>query len=107
VVAEAVFAMEPLGGAEFAEQRSGGARENGNIGVADFSAIEGVVHPLGNGYITGDYCYGRYANRFGTKGHDQGYGVIGSGVGVDEEGARHFRSKHCTGIGRNVNGGGG
>jgi hypothetical protein len=42
--------------------------------------------------------YGRYANRFGTKGHDQGYGVIGSGVGVDEEGARHFRSKHCTGI---------
>src|SRR3954447_16171649 len=90
VLSEAVFTVEPVGDREFAKERRGGASKNRNFRVADFSRVERVVRGLRDRNIPGDDGYRCYANFFRTKRHDQGYGVVGSGVGVDEEGARHL-----------------
>jgi len=89
MVAEAIFAVEPAGGGEFAEERTGGAGENRNIGAADFGGVEGVTYGLRERDVAGDDGDGGDANFARAEGHDESDSVVGGGVGVDEESARH------------------
>ncbi len=59
--------------------------ENGNIRAAEFRGIECIACGLLNGNVSRNRRYGQNAHIGGTKRHDQGYGVIGSGVGINQE----------------------
>ncbi len=85
MIAEAVFAVEPIGAAERAFQRMGLAGENGDVGIAEFGGVEGVAGGLGERDVAGDDGDGGDADVGSAESHDDGDGVVGAGVGVDEE----------------------
>ena len=89
VIAESVAAVEP--GCIFvdAEQRSPSAGIDGDICFAEFNRVQGVPGGLVDVHISGDRGDGGYADVGCAESHDEGDGVVGSGVSVDEERAQH------------------
>ncbi len=62
MIAEAVFAVEPVGATERAFQRMAGAGKNGNVGAAEFGGIERVAQGLRQRDVAGDNGDGGDAN---------------------------------------------
>lgn len=89
VVTEAVVAVEPGGGYVGAVERLFGAGENWDVGIAELGRVDGVAGGLVDADVASDGGDGDDANLWRAEGHDERDGVIGGGVSVDEELARH------------------
>ena len=85
-IGEAVFAVEPVGGRVGASERFFGADEDGDWRVAEFGDVKGVAGGLRDGDVSGDGGDGADVDVRMTESHEKGDGVVGGGVGVDEEG---------------------
>ncbi len=85
VVAQAVAAMEPVRALVRTIQRFFRAHEHGNIGAAQLRGVERIAGGLLNSNVSRNRGNGDHAHRGGTQCHDQGHGVIGSSVGIDQE----------------------
>jgi hypothetical protein len=90
-IAQAVTAVEPVGVIVGAGERFFGASEHGDGGVAEFRGVEGVAGGLRDGDVAGDGGDGEDVYVRIAESHDEGYGVVGGGVGVDQEVASHGR----------------
>ena len=89
VIAEAVFAVKPVSGREFPAQGSIGPGIDRDIGATEFGGVQRVAGRLRERDVSGDDGDGGDANSGAAQGHDERDGVVGGGVGVDQEGARH------------------
>ncbi|MGB2634239.1 MAG: hypothetical protein WAM58_09910, partial [Candidatus Acidiferrum sp.] len=59
--------------------------------LAEFGGVQGVAGGLRDGDVAGDGGDGHDVNMRIAESHDQGYGVVGGGVGIDQEVAGHGR----------------
>ena len=59
------------------------------LGAAEFRRVERVPGGLLHVDVTRDRRDGDHAHVGGAQGHDQGDGIVGSGISIDQEGARH------------------
>ena len=62
---------------------------NRHIGAAQFGGIQGVAGRLRDGHVARHDGDGAHLHIGRAQRHDQGDGVVGGGIGVDEEGSRH------------------
>jgi len=85
VIAQAIAAMEPVRALVFALQRFFGTQENGNIRSAEFRRVQGIPRSLLYGHISRHRGDRQNGNIGRTKRHDQGHGIIGSRIGVNQE----------------------
>ena len=85
MVTQAVASMEPVGALVWTIQWFLRAHENGNVRTAEFRGVECIARGLLDGNVSGNRGDGQHAHLGRTQRHDQGYGVIGSGVGVNQE----------------------
>ncbi len=89
VVAQAVFAVEPFGVHVFAQQRMLRAGIDRHIGAAQFGGVQGIAGRLRHGDVARHDGDGAHLHVGRTQRHDQRYGVVGSGIGIDQKGSRH------------------
>jgi hypothetical protein len=87
-IAQTVLAVEPFGVDVFAQKRLFRARKDGHAGATEFSDVERVAGSLGDAYVAGDDGDGAHVDIRGAQRHDQGDGIVGSRVGIDQEGPR-------------------
>jgi hypothetical protein len=59
---------------------------------ADFDRVQGVASRLFDLHIPRHSRDRDYVHIRSTQGHDEGYSVVGSYIGIDEESSRHPRS---------------
>ena len=85
MVTQAIAAMEPVSALVRAIQGLLRAHENGNVRAAKFGGVECVARGLLNGYVSSDGGNRQHAYQGRAQRHDQGYGVVGSGVGINQE----------------------
>ena len=85
MVSQAVTSMEPVSALVRAIQRLFRAHENRNIRAAKLRRIERVSRGLLNGNVSGDGGNRQDTHLRGSQRHDQGHGVVGSGVGINQE----------------------
>ena len=84
-IAEAVFAVEPMRVVVRAVERLVGADKDRDVGIADLGGQQRVLGCLLKADVAGDRRQAEYADvRLGER-HDDRDGVVGGGVGVDEE----------------------
>lgn len=88
-VPEPVGAMKPASVCALAPQRTIRAGKHRNIGVAKFDSVQRVDDTLLEWNISTDHRDRRHAHQWIPQRHDQCDGIVGSGVGVDQESARH------------------
>ena len=67
----------------------GGAGVDGDVRAAEFDGVEGVAGGLLDAAVAGDGGDGADVDRGRAQGHNESDGVVGCGVGVDEDGAGH------------------
>ena len=91
VVAEAVPPMEPMGMLVRPDQRRGGADEDWRVRAGDLGGQQRVPRRLLDGDIAGDGRQRQDAHVRRGKRHQDGDGVVGGGVSVDEEVAHYFK----------------
>ncbi len=91
VVAEAVVAVKPGGVQVRARERLFGAGEDGNVRIAELGGVECVARGLVDVNVAGDRGDGEDFCLRRADGHDEGDGVVGGGVGVNEEVSFHAR----------------
>ena len=89
VISEAIAAVKPGRILIGAEQRLVGAGVDRDVRSAEFDRVESVAGRLQDRDISGDGCDRHHANVGRTQRHDERDGVVGSCVGIDQEGARH------------------
>ena len=87
-----IAAMKPGSTLIFAQQWFGGAGVNRDIGATEFNCVERVAGRLLNLDIAGYGGDRGDADVGSTKSHDESDGIVGGGVGINEECARHARS---------------
>ena len=85
MVTQAVAPMEPVGALVRAIQWLFRAHENGNVRAAKFGRVERIARGLLDGDVASNGGDRQDTHLGRTKGHDQGYGVVGSGVSIDQE----------------------
>ena len=85
MVAQAIASMEPVSALVFAIQRFFRAHKNRNIRAAEFGGIKRVARGLLSGNVSGDCCNRQHTHLGRAQRHDQGNGVIGSGVRINQE----------------------
>lgn len=85
MIAQAIAAMEPVGALVQPVQRFLRAHENGNVRAAKLRGVERVARGLLNGNITSNRGNRQHAHLRRAQRHDQSHGVIGSGIGVNQE----------------------
>ena len=85
MVSETILAMKPVRALVRAMQRFFRAHEDWDVRAAEFRGEECIARGLLNGYVPGNRgnCQHAYLRR--AQRHDQGHGVIGSGVGINQE----------------------
>jgi len=85
MVAQAIAAMEPVCALVRAMQGFFRAHEDRNVRAAKLRGVERIARGLLNGDVSGN-CGNRQNTDLGrSQRHDQSHGVIGSGVGIDQE----------------------
>src|SRR5216683_3331955 len=85
MITQAIAAMEPVRGLVRAMERFFRTRENGNIRAAKFGRVKRVARGLLNGDVSCNRGNRQHAHLGRTQGHDQSNGVVGSGVGINQE----------------------
>ncbi len=85
MVSQAIAAVEPVRALVRAIQRLFRAHENRNIRAAEFRRIERVSRGLLNGNVSCNGGNRQHAHLRGSQRHDQGHGIIGSCVRVNQE----------------------
>ena len=82
------------------QQRLIGTRIDGNVAPANLGDIERVASRLFYGHVARDRGDRDHLNVGRAQRHDQRDGIVGSSVGVDQEGARHaaYDSKQQSAI---------
>jgi hypothetical protein len=95
VIAEAIFAVEPVGSSEFSQQRRFRPSVDRHIGAAQLRAVERVAGGLRGWDIAGDHGDSGDADFLGAQRHNECHGVIGSGIGIDQERSWHLRAAWC------------
>jgi len=85
VVAQAIAAVEPMSGLVRAVQGSCRAHEHGNLRAAEFRRVERIARGLLNGDVPCNRGNRQHADLRRAQRHDQSDGVIGSGVGINQE----------------------
>ena len=85
-VGEAVGAMPELGGDEFLKQRVLRAAGDGDIAaIGERSQLERILQTLFGFHVTGDDGKGAYVKFGRSEREHDGDGVIGAGVGIDDD----------------------
>src|SRR5438105_2593961 len=94
-VAQTVMAVEVAGVERFAPKRPGGAQVNGDRrpALAQVGGAAGIARALFDGDVAVDDREGQYLHVRVPEGHEQGDGVIGGGVGIDEEATASHRAR--------------
>src|SRR5215469_9762478 len=90
VLPQAVTAMEPDGTLMLAQQRSRGSPVNRNVGSAEFNRVKRVASGLLDFDIAGHSGDGSDAHLRSTQSHDESYGVIRCGIGIDQKSAHAY-----------------
>lgn len=85
MVSQAIASMEPVRALVRAIQRFFRAHEDRHIRAAKFGGIKRVPRGLLNGNVSRDGRNRQHAHLGRAKRHDQSDGVIGSGVGINQE----------------------
>lgn len=85
MVSQAIAAVEPVGGLVRSIQRFLRAHEHGNVRVAKFRRVQRIAGGLLNGDVSRDGGNRQHADLRRAQRHDQSDGVIGGGVGVNQE----------------------
>ena len=85
MIAQAIAAMEPMRALVRAVQWFFRAHKNGNVRATELRCVECIARGLLNGNVAGNRGDCQHAHGGRAQRHDQGHGVIGSGVGIDEE----------------------
>ena len=85
MVAQAIAAMKPVSAFVLAIQRFFCAHENRNVCAAQFRSVKRVSRSLLNINISRDSGNRQQANLGRSQRHNQGHGVIGSRVRVNQE----------------------
>ena len=85
MVAQAIAAMEPVCALVRAMQGFFRAHEDRNVRAAKFRGVERIARGLLNGHVSCNRSNRQNAHLGRAEGHDQGHGVIGSSVGIDQE----------------------
>ncbi len=85
MVSQAISAVEPVGALVSAIQRLFRAHVDGNVRAAELRCVECIARGLLNGNVSRNRGDGQHAHAGRAQRHDQGHGVIGSGVGVNQE----------------------
>ena len=85
MVSQAIAAMEPVRALVRAMQRLFRAHENRNVCATKLRSVERITCGLLNGHVSCNRGHCQHADSRRAEGHDQGHGVIGSGVGIDQE----------------------
>ena len=88
-ITQAVRAVKPVGRGIFAQQRHRSASMHRHARLAELREIEGVDDTLWQRHISGDDRDGAHLHIRVAQRHQYRDGVIGAGVGVDQEGACH------------------
>ena len=86
---EAIAAMKPGCVLISAQEWLVGAGVDGHVCCAEFDGVESIAGRLRDGDISSDGRDCHDANAGRAQRHDERDGVVGSGVGIDQEGARH------------------
>ena len=84
-IAEAVAAVKPVRVLVRAQQRRGGADEDGDVDAGDLGGQQRVARRLFDADVAGDNGQPQHAHVGRGKRHQDRDGVVGGGVGVDEE----------------------
>ena len=77
--------MEPVRALVRAMQRFFRAHEDRNVHATKLRGVERIACGLLNGHVSCNRGNCQNADSRRAEGHDQGYGVIGSGVGIDQK----------------------
>ena len=85
VISQTVAAMEPMRAFVRAVQWFLRAHEDRNVRAAKFRCVQGVPRSLLHGNISRHRGDCQHTHRRRAQRHDQGYGIIGSRVGVNQE----------------------
>ena len=94
-VAEPVAAVEPMRVVERAHQRRGRADEDGDVDAGDLGGQQRVAGRLFDADVAGDDGQPEHAHVGRGERHQDRDGVVGSGVGVDEEIAHGTDRSHA------------
>ena len=89
MVSKAVATMKPGRILIGAQEWLVGASVDGHAGPAKFYRVEGIPGRLQNGDVTGDGRNCHHANIGRAESHDEGNGIVGGSVGINQEGAWH------------------
>jgi len=89
VISQSVLAMKPLRGAEAAGERLFSALEYRRVRTAELSGVERIPSGLLDSDISGHGSNSNHTGVVRTQRHNQGDGVVGGGIGIDQEGTRH------------------
>ena len=85
MVSQTIVAMEPVRTLVRAIQRFFRAHENGNVRTAKFHGVESIACGLLNGNVSGNRGNGKNVHLGRATRHDQSHGIIGSGIGINQE----------------------
>jgi hypothetical protein len=77
--------MEPVGGLVRAVQWFFRAHEDGNFRAAEFRCVQSIARGLLNGNVSGNGSNRQDAHLGRAQRHDQGHGIIGSSIGINQE----------------------
>jgi beta-ureidopropionase len=91
VITQTIATVEPGGILIGTQQRLVSAGIHRHLLAAEFDDIEGVACGLLDRHVPRDGRYGDDLNVGRAHGHDERDGIVGSRVGVNQEGARHAR----------------
>ncbi len=83
VIAQSIATVEPVRALVRAVHWFLRAHENGNVRAAEFRRVERIARGLLDGNISGNRRNRQDAHLGRAQRHDQSYGVIGSGVGIN------------------------
>ena len=89
MVAQSIAAVKPVSALVRAVQRFFRSHENGNVRAAQFRGVKCIASGLLDGNVSSNGGDGQHTHAWGAERHDQSYGVIGSGVGVNQEEGFH------------------
>ena len=89
MVSQAISSMKPVRALVLAVQRFFRAHKNRNIRTAKFRCVKRVPRGLLNGHISSNGSNRQHAHLGRTQRHDQGHGVVGSGVRINQEEGFH------------------
>jgi hypothetical protein len=97
---QSVTSVKPRSASVSAEEGFFGASIDRHIHPAEFNSVERVAGGLLKVDISGDRRDGDHAGFRGAQSHDEGDGIVGGCVSIDEERARH--GHRITDTGENV-----